>query len=46
MRSERKEYRQRDHCARRNHKDCVPLHLANMRPDPDVFQPETLPQSN
>jgi hypothetical protein len=33
MRSERKKYRQRDHCTRRNHEDCVLSHPANMRPE-------------
>jgi hypothetical protein len=35
MRSERYKYSQRDHCARRNQKDCVLWHPANMRPESD-----------
>jgi hypothetical protein len=46
MRPERKKYRQRDHCARRNYGNHVLTHLANMCPGPHLFQPGTLPQSS
>jgi hypothetical protein len=35
MRSERYKCSQRHHCARRNQKDCVLSHPANMRPESD-----------
>jgi len=38
-RSERKKHGQRHHCARRNHKDCMPSHPINMRPESALCQP-------